>query len=106
MDTLLTEYNAAGAAAAFWPWSGTVGTIGQVGRIVAGAIGGVTMARAMVLTATAGTTAIGNPTTFTATLSILAPNMNVGMVFAPRLRTVPIRLQCFPNVSGILFAVP
>ena len=105
LSTVLIEYNAAGAQSAFWPQNAVFGTQGQVGRISASAIGGVTLAKPMILTAIAGTTASATPATLTAALSILAPNFNVNLLFAPRLRVVPLRLQCLPNSSLVSFAL-
>ena len=105
LSMTLLEYNSAAAASAFWPWA-AFGTIGQVGRVVTSAIGGnPALAKTTVLTAVAGTTATGTPATLTTAFSILAPNMNISMIFAPRLRRVPIRFQCLPNTNGVLIAL-
>lgn len=108
-DTILQEYNAAAAASAFWPWA-AMGVVGQVGRIMGSAIGAAAaVAKQMQLQVVAGTTAAAfgaaGPATLTIAAAILAPNMNVSMVFAPRLRSVPIRMQALPNSGGVLFAL-
>lgn len=88
MDMVLQEYDAAGAAAAFWPWNAAVGTLGQAGRL------GSSIAQALVLTAVAGTTA--TPASLTFSKALLAPNFNVRTLFGTRLRQVPIRFMFLP----------
>ena len=88
-DMVLQEYNAAGAAAAFWPYA-ALGTMGQVGRMIS------SMAQGLVFTAVAGTTASALPATITAPNTILAPNFPVRLLFGSRLRNVPLRFQCLP----------
>jgi len=88
LEMVLQEFDAAGAAAAFWPWSATFGVLGQVGRL------GTGIALPLVLTAVAGTTA--TPATITCSKALLAPNFNVRTLIGTRLRQVPIRFLLFP----------
>lgn len=92
MNMVLTEYNATAAKTAFWPWSTTWGKIddGVIGKL------GTALAAVLLLTAVSGPSAASAPATFTANKAILAPGFPVQMLFAPRLRTVPIRLQLLP----------
>ena len=93
ISMVLEEYNAAGAAAAFWPWA-VWGTIGQVGRL-ATAVG-----TALVLTDVAGTAAAGLPASISVTKAILAPGFSVRQLLATRLRKIPLRLQALPQGSA------
>lgn len=102
MNMVLLEYDATSAKTAFWPWSTTWG------RITSGIVGklGTAMAAALVLTAVAGTSAATAPATLTANKAILAPGFPVQMLFAPRLRSIPIRLQLLPyNATNDQFFV-
>ena len=92
-DMVLQEYNAAGAAAAFWPY-GALGVMGQVGRLL------TAVDAALVLTAVAGTSASATPATITATNAVLAPNFPVRLLFGSRLRNVPIRFQLLPYTDS------
>lgn len=107
LNATLLEYNAAALAAAsslMWPTHATFGRIGQVGRVSTSAIGGATIAKTAVLTNLPGTTATANPTTLTLALCRLPPGFPIRLLFAPRLRRVPIRLQALPDINGVLFA--
>lgn len=77
----------------FWPWAGFGGS-GQIGRlasIVAAKLVGVPAPTTSAATATAGYQ------TITLNYAVLAPGYNVSMLFAARLRNVPIRLQALPS---------
>lgn len=91
----LEEYDAAGAATAFWPYGASYLTMGQVGRLDSN------VASQLILTATAGTTAAGSPATVTLPLCILAEGFPVDLLFAPDLRVIPIRQRAYPNSSGV-----
>lgn len=93
----LIQYDAAGVAAAMWPY-GAFLTSGQVGRVsVQQSIAGP-----LVLTAVAGTPAATVPATLTLTNAIIAEGYPVELLFAPDLREVPIRMRVFPvNATGI-----
>lgn len=86
---ILQEFSAAGAAAAFWPFSATLYDIGTVGRLLR------TLASPLVLTAIAGTTAV--PATLTCDLAVLAPGVPVSMMYGSRLRNIPMRMYCLPS---------
>lgn len=93
----LIEYNAAGAANAFWPYSTQIYDIGIVGRLDVGS----SIVDALVLTAVTGTTAATAPATVTLSKSILAEGFPVEMLFAPDLREVPLRFRHYPyDASG------
>lgn len=93
-DMVLTEYNASGALAAFWYWSTTFGTIddGIVGKTLYG------LASSLVLTKVAGPSA--TPSTLTAAHCILAPGNSVELLYAPRLKRVPLSFICLPYLSS------
>ena len=91
LNTVLQEYDAAGALAAFWPYHATFGRHGQAGVL------GSSVAAALVLTAVAGTTASAAPATLTITLAALDPGFDWRMLFAARLRNVPLRMKALPN---------
>lgn len=75
-----------GTIAAMWPW-GAFGTAGTIGRLASA------IARAVVLTAMAGTPAANSPATLTAPLSFLAPGNNVDLLFHSKVRKVPVLLE-------------
>lgn len=87
------EYNASGVQAAFWPY-GAVGVVGLVGRL------GQDLAKALVLTAVAGTPAAATPATLTAAKAILRPGQDLRLLFSPKLRKVPLVFQLLPYTSG------
>ena len=95
LETTLQEYDAAGAQSAFWPYDAVLGEHGQAG-ILASSVAG-----ALVLTAVAGTTAAAAPASLTGTLSVLPPDFNVDLLFAARLRNVPLQFQLLPTGSPV-----
>lgn len=94
LEMTLTEFNAAGVLAAFWPWSATWGRIdtGIVGQL------GTGLAKSLVLTKVSGPNA--TPTTLTALKAVLAPGYPIRLLFAPRLRRVPLRLKLYPYTAS------
>ena len=78
-----------GPLLAAYPW-GALGTLGTIGTLL------TDDAKALVLTAAAGTTASAAPATLTATKAILAPGFNVQTQFSSRLRTLPVRMWLAP----------
>lgn len=87
----------AGSLTPFYPW-GTLGvllaTATPLGRLASN------VAAALVLTSTANTPAAAAPASLTATLSILAPNSNLELLFTSLVRNVPNRLQILPADAG------
>lgn len=90
------EYKA-GSISPFWPW----GALGQmtgsgapIGRLAS------SVAKALVLTAVAGTPAATSPATVTAANAVLAPGQNGSLLFNSKLRRVPIFLAMLPYTSG------
>ncbi|OGT57668.1 MAG: hypothetical protein A3E01_02720 [Gammaproteobacteria bacterium RIFCSPHIGHO2_12_FULL_63_22] len=92
----LLEYNAAAIQTAMWPY-GTFGTLGVIGRLQ------TALAKQIVMTAVAGTPAASTPATVTFARAILAPGQQTELLFAPRLRIVPIMFQILPDGSGNWF---
>lgn len=90
VSMVLQQYNAPGAASAFWPWSSTLWDVGLVGKLMK------SFGAALVLTAVSGTTA--TPTTITMDEAILAPGVPIQMLFGNRLRNVPLRFLILPTV--------
>jgi len=90
------EYKA-GTIAPFWPW-------GSLGQVITSAVPigmrASDVAKALVLTSTAGTPAAAAPATLTATYSVMAMGQDVELFFHSRLRTVPIILQLLPYTSS------
>lgn len=82
-----------GAIAAWWPY-GDLGVVGLPGRLL------TSLAKSLVLTAVSGTPAESSPATLTASKAILAPNQNLELLFATRLRRVPLMFQLLPYTSG------
>ena len=95
------EYNNAKAKLAFWPYHATYGTIGTVGRTDVGS----SLVKTLLLTSTAGTPAVTQPPTITATRAILAEGFPVRLLFAPALREVPLRFRLYPDASGLFFTL-
>jgi hypothetical protein len=89
------EWNAAGMLAAYWPFSPTFGMMGQVGRLA------TALAADLVLTVVAGTPAdLVGPNTFTAPLSILAPDFGVKHLFSTRHRKMALRHKLYPYIAS------
>lgn len=92
----LLEYNATAARAAFWPYGSIYGTM----DVVIGTLD-QTNAAQIVMTALTGTPAVATPATITAPKCILAEGYPVSILFAPKLREVPVRMRMYPNSSGV-----
>ena len=100
-EMTLLEFNASKAQLAFWPYSATIYTLGTVGRLdVASAL-----AKSLVLTAVAGTTAATVPATQTHLTTILREGFPVELLYAPDLREVPLNMRIYPNSSGVFGTV-
>lgn len=96
INMTLMEYSQSSAMLALW-WvhSQVLGRMGQVGTLMQ-----QTYSQPLVLTAVAGTPALGNPTTITCAHAALAANFDVRLLLAPRLRRVPLRLRLYPYSDG------
>lgn len=86
---VLSEWNATGAAAAFWPWASTVGQSGELGRLLS------SMAQALVLTK-CGSGGNQVPATITFEKAILAPGFNVSTLWANKHRKIPLQMRSLP----------
>lgn len=96
-----------GSLAALWPFGGTLAGNGALGVLfnpgannTPGGILASDLAKAFVLTATAGTPASATPATLTATKALLAKNYSSRLLFNSRLREVPVRLRFYPYDAG------
>jgi hypothetical protein len=93
MNLTLLEFDAAGAQAAFWPYAAVWGRAGIIGVLQ------TSLALQIVLTRNpVGTTA--TPVNVTAAKAIIPKNYPLKLLFAPRNRRVPLRLQLLPYESG------
>ena len=73
-------------------------SLGTIGILVSG------VAKALTLTATAGTPAAASPATLSATLAVWAENYPVHLLMNPKLRKFPIRMRILPySATGIKF---
>lgn len=81
------------APSAMWPGSTNFGRHGQVGRLLSGMAGMLTLTRTSALTT-------ASPTTITAAKAILANGHVVRSKWATRLRTVPLRFLLLPYISS------
>lgn len=100
------EYKA-GSLAATWPYGGTLAGAGVLGILINPGAGNTpigilasSLAKAFVLTSTAGTPAATSPSTLTATQALLARNSNLALMFNSKLREVPTRLRFYPADIG------
>lgn len=101
-----------GSLQAFWPYGGGGGAsgVGVLGILFDATqstllpIGSLASAisKAMVLTVQAGTPAVNNVNTLTATQALLAKNYNGKLLFNSKLREVPVRLRCYPYTSSTI----
>ena len=87
------EYNS--LIAIFNPY-GAIGIQGQVGRLDFGS----SISKPMILTAVAGTTAVADPATLTASESIISENSASDIQYASRNRTVAIEMRCILYDTG------
>jgi hypothetical protein len=92
-DMRLIEYNAAGAQAAFWPYSATFLDLGEIGRLDVAS----NVAKQLIMTAVVGTTAAATPASITMPLVCLAEGFPVELLFAPDLREVPLKFDVYPG---------
>lgn len=95
------DFSAAAMQTMFWIGSATIYTLGTPGRSAIGS----SMAKTLVLTAVSGTTAATVPATLTLTNTMIKENFPVDLVYAPRLRYVPMRLRVLPSASGVFGTV-
>lgn len=89
----------AGSLAVFWPWGGAA-----MGAFITAAMPiavlASSIAKPLILTATANTPAAAAPATLTAPLALLAFNYPAKLLYDSRLRTLPIRLQLLPSTTA------
>jgi len=91
----LIEYDAAAVQSAMWPYNATLYINGQVGRTDVGSA----IAKQIIFTSVVGTPAAALPATATFPLSIIAENFPKEILYAPALRTIPMRMRVYPNQS-------
>lgn len=105
LDMVLAEFGTLennNAKGAFWHMSSTWGKYdnAMIGRLAVGADDANSIAKTLIMTRIIAIGGGGVEQTVPATMTykrvILAPNYPVRMLFAPRLRRVPIRFQVFP----------
>lgn len=96
-DYTLIEANAAAAQTLAWPYSATNFDMGVIGRLVVGAA----IAKSLVLTALAGTSAATVPATQTHLLTVLREGFPVDILMASNLREIPISQRIYPSTSGV-----
>lgn len=84
----LSEWDATAAAAAFYPFSSTLGDAGRMGRLLS------TMAKVLALTKCQDTSAIPNTITFQS--AILAPGFSVSTFWANKHRKIPLQMRILP----------
>ncbi len=95
------DFSAAAMQTLFWPVSATIYNLGVPGRSAVGSA----MAKTLILTAVAGTTAATVPATLTLTNTIMKAGAAVALKYYAGLRYVPIRLRVFPTSGGVLATV-
>ena len=84
-----------GSMTAFAPWASIFGRQGTIGGL------GFTLFSApLILTAIAGTSAVGSPNTFTAIKASIAPGFQSQLLFGPQLRTIPLKLILLPYTDS------
>lgn len=86
----------AGSLSAFWPY-GSPGFITSAATPIG--LWASSLAKSIILTSTANTSAAAAPASLTATGAILAPNYDARLLFDSRIRNVPVRLQLLPYMS-------
>lgn len=97
IDFTLLEADAAAAQTLAWPYNATKFDLGTIGRLDVGS----SLAKSLVLTAVAGTSAAATPATQTHPLTILQEGYPVEALYASDLRDIPLRLRIYPNSSGV-----
>lgn len=97
IEFTLEEYDKAGVEDLLWPYHATLGNHGQAGVL------GSALAKALVLTAVAGTTAATVPASMTFPYTIIDPDFASQIRLRAGLRKVPIRLIAFPNANSVFF---
>lgn len=103
VEAIFKEWDAAGMAGLWWPYHGTVGTMGLIGRLEVYN----QFVKALVLTAVAGSpAATEGPASVTGTLSVLDAEFARQVNFNNEDRSVPVRIRLYPNTStGVMFAL-
>ena len=91
IEFILSEWDLAGAKAAFWPFDNTLGELGKLGRL------DTVLAGALILT---NCGVAPEPTTLTFHRALLSPNFDVQHLFANRHRKVPMQMTVYPQVAA------
>ena len=89
LSFVLSEWDATGAQAAFWPFSATFGKLGALGQL------DTSLAKALVLTS-CGT---HNPDSITFHLALLSPDFDVTQLFANRHRKIALQMSIYPVLA-------
>lgn len=100
----LLEYNATSARKCFWPYGSAYLNMNTViGTLDVDLANSQGNSKQLVMTVKVNTPADVSdaPNTVTVPYAILAEGFNVGILFAPELRVVPIRQRFYPNASGL-----
>lgn len=85
----------AGSLAPFFPF-------GNLGEMAAPGVLYSDLAKTVVLTSTTGTPAVSSPASLTGSKAMLAAGHNAQLLFASRLRRLPIRQRLLPYISGVV----
>ena len=98
LQMTLLEFNLAQVTKAMWPWGATFLDHDLVGKLDVGSF-----AKAIVLTAVAGTPAAADASADVWTFStcILAEDFPVSILFTPDLRSIPLRFRVYPSSAGV-----
>lgn len=86
---IVSEWDATGAQSAFWPFSATLGKLGDLGQL------DTTLAKPLVLTS-CGT---HNPDSITFHKALLSPDFDVTQLFANRHRKVALQMNVYPVLA-------
>lgn len=102
VEAVLKDWDAAGFNALWWPYNGTPGVAGVVGRLEVGS----QLALSLVLSALSGTpAATTGPASATFALSILDAEFARNVNYNSEDRSMPVRIRNYVNTSnGVLFA--
>lgn len=90
LDFILSEWDADGAQAAYWPFAVVFGEIGEIGRL------DTALADPLILTSCGS----ASPTTITFHQALLSPDFDVQHLFANRHRKIPMRMMAYPVIAG------
>jgi len=96
----ICRVDSAAAKAAFWPWGASLGAIASTAAPIGRRFTDVAAAFVATVVASTPAATFASPTTITASLAILAPEVDQQIIFSSQAREIPLRFVTLPATGG------